>query len=307
LLSQPLPPTVVSTLPTTAPMLSRTTTILLPLAAAAAALAIACHHETTKTPEPPPDPPEVAEIVEWLVGEQVRSPKTSNRSVGLVLLDIDAKALGEGTLKPKSCAAELVSVIAISPSTDEWLGVDESPTLHRYSPEGWAAVPTKITLPPLAKLLAVARDEDGSLLVLVHKQGDNEQLWRLTLSGGVVTGIQGIDRKGFRDRPATLEAYDSGRCLGLRDCLHLTSIGQDVVLSREPELYAFWETKMELGNTGARDVRYVGDGGKKKIGLLVGAPCDPAAAATASLPAATSSPPTTPPPPGSASPPKRSP
>lgn len=283
-------------------MLSQTTTLLLPLAALAGLLALACHPEATRTPEPPPDPPEIAEIVEWLVGEQVRSPKTSNRGVGLVLLDIDAKALGAGTLAPNSCAPDIVSVIPIPRTSDEWLGVDESPALHRYSRAGWAVVPSRISLPPLAKLLSIARDTDGTLRVLVYKQGDNKQLHQLTLAGGVVTSVQSIDHTSFRDRRATLEAYQSGRCLGLDDCLHLTSIGKDVVLSVEPKMYGFWETKIELGDTGARDVRYVGEGGKK-IGLLVAEPCKPPASAT---PPTTAAPPVSeaaPSPPAPATPP----
>jgi hypothetical protein len=293
-------------------MPSRTTFSVLPLAAAAALLALACHREErTNTADPAPDPPEIAEIVEWLVGEQVRSPKTQNRGVGLVILDIDAKALGQGTLAPGSCAADLVSVIPVPRASGEWLGVDESATLHRYSGEGWSPVPSKVELPPLAKLLAVAHGGDGSLLVLVYKQGDGKQLWQLTLSGGVVTGIQSIDRAGFRDRRAALAAYDSRRCLGLDDCLHLTSIGKDVVLSVEPKLYDFWETKLELGPTGARDVRYVGDGGKT-LGLLIAEPCKPpedAAPAAPPTPEAAPSPsaPSAPKPSSSTTQPKRRP
>lgn len=289
-------------------MPSRPLTLLLPLAAATALLPLACHPEPTKAPVPPPDPPEIAEIVEWLVGEQVRSPKTSNRGVGLVILDIDAKALGAGTLAPGSCAPDIVSVIPIPRTSDEWLGVDESPTLHRYANAGWTPVPSKVTLPPLAKLLSIARDPDGTLRALVYKQGDSKQLYQLTLSANVVTGIQSIDRTSFRNRRTTLEAYDSHRCLGLDDCLHLTSIGKDVVLSVEPKMYGFWETKIELGPTGARDVRYVGEGGKK-IGLLIAEPCEPPApvdpptSETAPTPPAS----TTPPPPASTTKPKRRP
>lgn len=267
---------------------------LLPLAITTV-LALACHpREPTKVADPPA-PPSIAEIVEWLVGEQVRSPKTTNRGVGLVILDIEAKALGQGTLQPGSCAPNIVSVISIPRTSDEWLGVDDSPTLHRYSRAGWTAVPSKLPLPSLAKLLAIARAADGSLLVLVYEKGDNKQLWQLTLAGGVVTGIQGIDRTAFKDRRATLAAYHSGRCLGLDDCLHLTSIGQDVVLSREPRMYDFWETLIELGDTGAIDVRYVGADGKK-IGLLIAEPCKPPASAAppAAAPPATAAPSTSP-------------
>jgi hypothetical protein len=281
-------------------------------------LALACHPREPSKAVDPPAPPSIAEIVEWLVGEQVRSPKTSNRGVGLVILDFDAKALGEGTLAPGSCAPSIVSVISIPRTPDEWLGVDETPTLHRYSRDGWTAVPSKIRLRPLGKLLAIAHGSDGSLLVLVYEKGDNKQLWQLTLSAGAVTGIQAVEPKSFRDRRTTLAAYDSGRCRGLDDCLHLTSIGQDVVLSVEPKPYDFWQTKLELGPTGARDVRYVGDDGKK-IGLLIAEPCKPPADATP--PAATPSPateapptpsappasPPTSPPPGSAPQPKHRP
>lgn len=159
--------------------------LLLPLALTT--LVLACRPATTEHPTPPPAP-SIAKIVEWLAGEQVRSPKTSNRSVGLVLLDIDAKALGAGTLAPGSCAPNIVSVIPIPRATprsaDEWFGVDESPVLHRYSREGWAAVPSKVALPPLAKLLSIARDNDTSRRVLVYTTADNEQLWQLTLSAG---------------------------------------------------------------------------------------------------------------------------
>jgi hypothetical protein len=275
--------------PPTAPMLSRTTLSLLPLAAAAALLALACHREEqSKTAEPPPDPPEVAEIVEWLVGEQVRAPKTQNRSLGIVTIDLlDAKSLGDGTLQPGSCAASLASIIPIPGTTDEWLGADETSTLYRYAGQRWIPMPTRVDLVPMAKLLAVAKVA-GGLLLLIHKKGDNEQLWQLTLTGSMITKIQRVDRTGFSTRRATLEIYDSRRCLeGVLDCLHLTSIGKDVVLSREPETYAFWETIMELGDTGARDVRYMDKEGKK-VGVLVAAPCEPPAPATppATAPAA---------------------
>lgn len=287
-------------------MLSRTPASLAPtVAAAAAALALACHPATPKTAAPPPVP-SIAEVVEWLVGEQVRSPKTSNRGVGLILLDIDAKALGEGTLAPGSCAPDIVSVIPIPRAADEWLGVDETPTLHRYSTEGWAPVPSSVSLPPLAKLLSIARDADGSLRVLVVEKGGSKQLRQLTLSGGMVTGTQSIDPASFRDRRATLEAHDSRRCRGLDDCLHLTSIGSDVVLSVEPKLYGFWETKMELGATGARDVRYAREDGTT-IGLLIAQPCDapaPAPAASATPPPAAPSSPGAAPPSGSTPQPK---
>ncbi len=273
-------------------MHSQISPLLLPLAVSF--LALACNHgQTAKTSEPPPDPPQVAEIVEWLVGEQVRAPTTKNRSVGLVILDIDAKALGSGTLQPGSCAPGLTSVILIPRTTDQWLGVDGTETLYRYSRTGWAAVPSKIALPPLAKLIAIGPADGENVHVLVYKQGDNEQLWQLTLSPEAVTGIRGVDRTSFSTRRATLEAYDSGRCLGIRDCLHLTSIGKDVILSREPEIYDNWVTKIDLGATGARDVRYAGaagKGGKKKMGLLIAAPCEPPAEPGDPAPEATPSP-----------------
>lgn len=259
-------------------------------AAVATSFALAC--KPAPPPSPPPDPPSVAEVVEWLVGEQLRGPKTSNRgtNVGIVTIPLVKGYLPPDALVPGSCAPELVSFIPIPGAAGEYLAVDAAGQLFRLAGGEWSAVQSKMELPPIAKLLGFQITTDPSRAareLLVYKKDDGAQLWQLTLVGGVVVGLSTVDLATFTKRAAALERFDSRRCIDrTRDCLHLTAITNDVVLSREPTIYADWDPLMELGNTDARDVRYLDDEGKE-VSLLIAAPCDPAA--PASVPSAPSS------------------
>lgn len=248
--------------------------------AAATLLALACKPAApVESPTPPPDPPSVAEVVEWLVGEQMRGTKTSKRgtSVGIVTIPLVAKSLDEGTLAPGSCIPELVSFISVPGTTDEWLAVDATGKLLRYANHAWAPVQSKVALPPIAKLLGFPREASPARELFVSKKGDGKRLWQLSFVEDVVVGLTAVDPSVFSKRLAALERIDSRRCLErTRSCLQLAALGDDRVLGREPTLYANWEMLMELGNTGARDVRYA-DAKGEIVGLLISAPCDPPA------------------------------
>lgn len=231
-------------------------------------------------PEPPPDPPSIAEVVEWLVGEQLRGTKTSNNgtNVGIVTIPLVKGDLPPNTLAPGSCAPELVSFIPVPGASGEYLAVDAPGQLLRYAGGKWSPVQSKEELSPIAKLLGFQITTDPSSAareLLVYEKDDGAELWQLTLVNGVVVGRSAVGRAAFSKRAAALERFDSRRCTGrTRNCLHLTAIGNDVVLSREPTIHANWESLVELGNTGARDVRYLDDEGKA-VSLLIAAPCSP--------------------------------
>jgi len=231
-------------------------------------------------PVSPPDPPSIAEVVEWLVGEQLRGPKTSNRgtNVGIVTLSLVNGSLSPNTLAPGSCAPELVSFIPIPGAGGEYLAVDAAGQLFRYAGGQWSAVQSKVKLSPIAKLLGFQIPTDPSRAareLLVYEKNDSAKLWLLTLVDGVVVGRSTVDLATFTKRAAALERFDSRRCIDrTRNCLHLTTIGNGVVLSREPTIHANWESLAELGNTGARDVRYLGDEGEE-VSVLIAAPCAP--------------------------------
>jgi hypothetical protein len=156
--------------------------------------------------------------------------------------------------------------------------VDVSGQLFRFTGRQWSAVPSEVALRPIAKLLGFQITTDPSRAareLLVYEKDDGAQLWQLTLVGGVVVGRSTVNLATFTKRAAALERFDSRRCIDrIRDCLHLTAITRDVVLSREPTIHANWEPLAELGDTGARDVRYLDDEGKE-VSLLIAAPCNP--------------------------------
>lgn len=259
-------------------------------AAVATAFVLAC--KPAPPPAPPPDPPSVAEVVEWLVGEQLRGPKTSNRgtNVGIVTIPLALGYVPPDTLVPGSCAPELVSFIPVPGTAGEYLAVDAAGQLFRLAGGEWSAVQSEVELRPIAKLLGFQITTDPSRAareLLVYEKDDGAQLWQLTLVGGVVVGRSTVDLATFTKRAAALERFDSRRCTDrTRNCLHLTAFDNGVVLSGESILYANWKPLMELGNTGARDVRYLDDEGKE-VSLLIAAPCNPTA--PASVPNAPSS------------------
>jgi len=240
----------------------------------AALLALACHPQ--EPPAPPADPPALAEIVEWLVGEQLRGSKTSNRgtNLGIVTISLSAASYDAHTFERDSCAPNLVSFIPVPATAHEWLAADAAGLLLRYSSNGWAAVQTKVALPPIAKLLGFSGTSYASYELLVQKKDDDEQLWQLTFFEGVVIGVQGIGRENFTKRAGALQRIDSRRCLSDRDCLHLVAIDKEVILEREPVLYDNWMEIFNLRDARARDVRYLDSQGKT-ISLLVEKPCDP--------------------------------
>jgi hypothetical protein len=256
--------------------------------AVACLLALACRpSKAPDEPDPPAEPPSIAEVVEWLVGEQLRGTKTSPHgpSLGIVTLPLTAGSLDEGTLQPGSCAPELVSFIPMPGTKSDWLAVDKSGALLRYSGKGWAPVASKLALPPIAKLLGFAGTTNPPRELLVYKHGDNEQLWQLTFFEDVIVDQKPIGRRMFSKRAAALEQFDSRRCLErTRNCLHLTVVDEVVHLGREPELYANWEPVMDLGKTAARDVRYIDSKGKK-VGVLVASKCESPPASTTPTPA----------------------
>ena len=105
----------------------------LPTLLPAALLALACHPRKSPPPPASADPPAIAEIVEWLVGEQLRGPKTSNRGtyLGIVTIPLSATSYDAHTLEPNSCAPSLVSFIPVPGTSHEWLAADTSgPAAH---------------------------------------------------------------------------------------------------------------------------------------------------------------------------------
>ena len=213
------------------------------------------------------------------MGEQLRGPKTSNRGtyLGIVIIPLSATSYDAHTLEPNSCAPSLVSFIPVPGTSHEWLAADTSGLLLRYSGSGWAAVATKVALPPVAKLLGFSGTSHASQELLVQKKDDDDRLWQLTFFEGVVIGVQAVGRENFTKRAGALQRVDSRRCLGDHDCLHLVAIDKEVFLEREPVLYDNWVEIFNLKDAGARDVRYLDPQGKA-VSLLVSKPCDPPAA-----------------------------
>ena len=233
----------------------------------AGVLAGACrHHQPSETPEPPPDPTTTPEVIEWLLGEQTRGPRTSNRgaSLGILTLDLAAGAEATGTPRSNTCAAGLVAFIPLPSRSGDWFGLDESGRLLRHAAGGWVPVSAALPVPALTKLVAITGAPPRLELLVALTEGHRERLAVLLLVSGEITGIQGVDLSKLPDRRATLQRYDSGRCVaGTRDCLHVTPLDEGTVLMREPELFddRVEVTTFEAG--GVRDVRWADTAGTK--------------------------------------------
>jgi hypothetical protein len=212
-------------------------------------------------------------VIEWFLGEQVRGPRTSNRghSLGIVTLDLTGEAKRDGELRPGSCAPGLTAFLPTHTGT--WLGLDESGRLLRYAGEGWSAVPAKVPLSPIRRLLALAPLAAGVELLVTTKQGAQERLAVLTVAGDEITDSRPLDPAVLGDRRAALERFDGGRCLDhTRDCLHLTSTDAGTVLMREPVLFGDRVEITILDEGTVHDVRYADEAGTR-IDLLSTAAC----------------------------------
>lgn len=230
-------------------------------------------------PAPPTSPtltpPTAPEVVEWLLGEQVRGPRTSNKGVyvGVVTLDLTSSP-PTPVAQPQTCAPDLVQLITPG-RTGTWLALDSSGQLLQHASTGWSAVPSKLPLPPIAKLVASAGSPSRlELLVTVKDRG--RELHLLTLRDGHVTLIQSIEPSTFRDRRDALQRWDSGRCVDrVRDCLHLTALDRDVVLMREPALFEPRVEVTTLPRDHVFDVRYANAAGTQ-VHVLTTEACPPA-------------------------------
>ena len=238
---------------------------LLALALLATLTTPACHH--TPPPKPPSDTT-APEIVEWLLGEQVRGPKTSNRgNVGVVIYDLSA-AEPTSTVLPNSCAPDLTRLIPTPDRSGTRFAIDESGQLLRYTGAGWSDV-----LAPSIDELVAFSVASSRLELLVRTAENQRQLSLLTFEGDEIATIDQVELTTFYDRRETLQRYDSGRCLdGVSDCLHLVAIDGGLILMREPVLYEnHEEVKLPL-TEGARDVRYTDLAGTK-IDVLTADAC----------------------------------
>jgi hypothetical protein len=242
----------------------------------------ACRRDApSKTPEPAAAPPTTPEVIEWLLGEQTRGPRASNRgtNLGILTLDIatDAKA-GPGTPRPQTCASGLVAFIPLPTRSGDWFGLDESGSLLRHSPDGWQPVPVSQPVPALTTLVAITGAPPRFELLVTLTKDHREHLAVLVIVNGQITGIQGVDLSALPDRRTTLQRYDSGRCVaGTRDCLHVTPLDEGAVLMREPELFGdrVEVTTFEEGTV--RDVRYA-DAKGTKVDVLSPRACEAAPA-----------------------------
>ena len=245
---------------------------------AASLVVAACHRERAPEPAVPRQPSAVSlpEVIEWFLGVQVRGPRTSNRgaSLGIVTLDLSGEAKHDGELRPGSCAAGLIAFLPTHAGT--WLGLDESGRLLRYTDERWSPVPAKVPLPPLRRLLALAPLAAGIELLVTTKQGAEERLAVLSMTGDEITDRRPLDPATLGDRHAALQRFDGGRCLDrTRDCLHLTSTDAGTVLMREPVLFGDRVEITKLDDGTVHDVRYADEAGTK-IDLLSTTACPPA-------------------------------
>lgn len=240
-----------------------------------AAVTSACRPAPPTAPTHPP--PTAPEVVEWLLGEQVRGPRTSNKGVyvGVVTLDLTSSPPAP-VAHPQTCAPELVQLVAPG-RTGTWLALDASGQLLQQAPAGWSPVPSTLPLPPIAKLVASAGSPSRlELLVTVKDRG--RELHLLTLMDGQVTGIQSIEPSTFRDRRDALQRWDSGRCVDrVRDCLHLTALDRDVVLMREPALFEPRVEVTTLPRDHVFDARYANAAGTK-VHVLTTDACPPSPA-----------------------------
>ncbi len=229
-------------------------------------VALACH------PSPPSSSPPTAnftaaEIIEWLLGERVRGPKTSNRgnSVGIVSYDLSG-AEPTTTVVPNSCAPDLLQIISARERAGTRFALDQSGGLFRLTDSGWWPVSSPTPLPLLDGLLGF-RNNPSSLELLVHTPGEQHELTLLTFDGDdvAIVVVEPVDLATFHNRGETLQRFDSGRCLdGIRDCLHLVVADNSLVLMREPVLMSEYheDTGLPLGD-GVRDVRYADQAGTK--------------------------------------------
>lgn len=239
----------------------------------AVALLPACHHGKTETT--PPSDTTAPEVIEWLLGEQVRGPKTRNRGhVGVVIYDLST-AEPTATVLPGSCAPDLVRLIPTPERSGMRFALDEAGTLMRYTGTGWSPVLMPETLGTLDELLAFSTTT-SDLELLVRQASEQRQLTLLTFEGDQITRVTPVELGTFYDRRETLERYDSGRCLdGTRDCLHLVGVDGQLILMREPVLYDNRvEVSLALGE-GTRDIRYADTAGTK-IDVLTTDACAPA-------------------------------
>lgn len=226
---------------------------------------IACHCHNIAHPLAPTPEATAPQIIEWLLGEQVRGPKTSNRGhVGIVIYDLTASNSTPFIL-PNSCGTALVRLIPTPEREGTRLAINESGQLLRYASTdvGWLPVPSPVPLPPLDELVAFST-ASARLELLVRIAGERDRLTRLTFEGDKITAVDLVDSTTFRDRRETLQHYDSGRCLdSIRDCLHLIAKSGSSIVLREPVLSGNREeVRLSLG-TGVRDIRYTNISGTK--------------------------------------------
>lgn len=213
------------------------------------------------------------QVIEWLLGGQVRGPKSSNRGhVGVVIYDLSA-AKPTSDVLPDSCALGLTRIIPTPNRAGTRFAINEAGQILRHNGAGWSAVPAPEPLPSIDELIAFST-ASARLELLVRTTDDQRGFILLVFKGEEIAEIAEIDPTTFYDRRETLQRYDSGRCLdGVRDCLHLVAIDGDHILMREPELFDNHEELLPLDD-GARDVRYASPDGTM-LDVLTTAACAP--------------------------------
>ncbi len=255
-----------------------------PIALAVPALAVAvlcgaCRHgEPSRTPQSPTrEPPTTPEVIEWLLGEQTRGPRTSNRgaNLGILTLDLASGKEAAGAARPQTCAPGLVAFIPLPSRSGDWFGLDETGRLLRHGPDGWSPVPVARSMPALTKLLAITGSPSRLELLVALTKDHREHLAVLVLVGGRITDVQGVDLSALPDRRTALQRYDSGRCVaGTRECLHVTSTDEGTVVTREPGLFEDRVEVTTFEDGGVQDVRYA-DAAGTKIDVLSPQACAP--------------------------------
>ncbi|MCX4246480.1 hypothetical protein [Paraliomyxa miuraensis] len=248
-----------------------------------ATLTLACRHARPTAPAAPSSamPTTTPEVIEWLLGGQVRGPKTRHRGdVGIATYDLSqASAQPTLTFHPETCASDLVQIISTPTRSGTRFAIDKAGHLLRHTSSGWSTVPSTKPLPSIGKLVAfsTATTTPTHLELLVSLQSHDRKLFLLILHDYRVTGIQPVDLHGFRDRRSTLQRWDSGRCVeGVRNCLHLVSADGRNILVREPRLFDHHEELPVTLGKGVRDVRYA-DAAGIKLDVLTPDACTPTA------------------------------
>lgn len=237
--------------------------------------------------KPPPSSPSAPSsslsdapiLIEWLLDEQVRGRKTTNKgtNLGVLTRDLKGEAKDTWTLRPNSCKSNLAAFLPFDEQAEVLLGIDKEGLLYRYEGDGWSPVPSVVSIPKIGRLLGVARffayDE-----VLVTLEVDNRQeLALLSFSQGQVVyrHLPDAARLGA-DRDDALHRFRSARCTDVvRNCLHLTEIDDAVALMLEPELY---DNRVELDmleKGQIKDVRYANPEGTR-IDVLTTEGCNDA-------------------------------